>query len=111
MAGGRRRGPDEAAEDLAAFGVPEEQIAELLPEGNPSGVLFAIWPENREAVEVFLALSTQWRFEGMSGTYFGLDYPGVEAALRMLRIKDRRAVFDDLRAMERAALEELNAEP
>lgn len=87
-----------------------EQIAELFPDEAHRDGAFAVWPENRRAVETFIAVATQWRWEGMTGNFFGLDYPGVEAALRMLRVKNHRRMFDDLRAMERAALEVLNKE-
>ncbi len=46
----------------------------------------------------------------MTGLVLGLDYPALEATLRMLRVKDRRRMFLELRTMERAALEVLNKE-
>ncbi len=87
-----------------------EQIAELLPDEVSRDGVFAVWPENRKAVETFIAIATQWRWDGMTGVFFGFDYPGMEAALRMLGVKNHRRMFEDLRAMERAALEVLNKE-
>jgi len=58
-------------------------------------------------VGLFLRLSTQWRY-GMMGGVLGLDYPGVEALLRIERVKDRAAVFVGLQIMESGALPELN---
>jgi hypothetical protein len=87
--------------------VSEAQIEELLPDTGPSDA-FAIWPENLDTLEAFLALSTQWRTDGMTGIVLGLDYPAIEATLRMLGVRDRRRTFLELRAMERAALETLN---
>ena len=63
------------------------------------------WPENAQAVYLFIQLLTQWRV-GMGGPT-GLDYAAVYPLL------DRKAadsdewdqLFDDLRVMEGAALE------
>lgn len=67
-----------------------------------------MWPENWPAVELFLGCATQWRVDGMSGAVLGLDYQGVEALMRIRRVRDRAALFDDLQIMERAALRALN---
>lgn len=68
---------------------------------------FEVWEENWEAVQIFMRLSTQWRYGGM-GSVIGLDYPSIESVLRMLRIKERAAMLDQLRVMEMAALRVLN---
>ena len=52
-------------------------------------------------------MQTQWR-TGPLGGALGLDYQGVQAALRMMKVKDIPTMFEDLRVMERAALEVLN---
>ena len=68
----------------------------------------AIWPENVQAVQVFVTLSTQWRI-GPSGHLMGLEYTAIPAVLALLRIP-RGAwpeLFADLRAMEGAAVEAL----
>lgn len=69
-----------------------------------------MWPENAQAVEVFCYhCATQWRVAtGMSVAVLGLDYAGVWAMLNGLRIRNRRALFEDLVVMERAALGVLN---
>lgn len=63
-----------------------------------------IWPDNALAVEVFLALSTQWRV-GMAGAV-GLDYNAIPFVMRTLGIPhaQRPGVFESLRIMEDAAL-------
>lgn len=68
-----------------------------------------MWPDNAETVATFLALQSQWRV-GPLGGYLGFDYPGLQAALAMRGVKPkaRRQLFDDLQAMERAALRVLN---
>lgn len=68
---------------------------------------FEVWPENWEAVQLFLRLSSQWRYGAMGGV-IGLDYPSVESVMRMLRVKDKATMLDELQVMERAALEVLN---
>lgn len=64
-----------------------------------------VWPDNVDAVNVFIAMSTQWRtsFSGVTG----LDYAALPAVLELLHIpkRERPGVFDGLRAMEDAALE------
>lgn len=59
-------------------------------------------------MDTFLAIETLWRWDGMTGRCLGLDYPGVEAALRMRRVRDRRRMFEQLQAMERKALAVFN---
>jgi len=84
------------------MGLTEEQIAERLAGENDDDV-FEVWAENDLALRTFFALSTQWRV-GPLGDKLGLDYQGVRAAMRMMKIKDQAAMFEDLRVMERAAL-------
>lgn len=67
-----------------------------------------MWPENEPALRCFLALQTQWR-TGPLGGVLGLDYQGVHAALRMMKVKGIAVMFDQLRTMESAALPILNA--
>lgn len=63
-----------------------------------------LWPENLEVWHAWLGVQTQWRV-GMAGAT-GLDYAGVDAALRMsgIRGERRREAFGLLQLMERAAL-------
>jgi Phage related hypothetical protein (DUF1799) len=62
------------------------------------------WPENRQSVEFFLAMGTQWRI-GMSGRT-GLDYAVLPEMWRRMKVgPDRRdRVFFDLQVLEAAAL-------
>ncbi len=78
---------------------------------------FDVLPENWDTLHAFLAAQTQWR-HGPSGRLVGLDYAGVRAAVRGLaadglgaarqggRLRWRR-VFNGLRVMEAAVLEEV----
>lgn len=71
---------------------------------------FEVWPENWQVVEVFYALTTQWRVSlGWRGkVYQGLDYTAVESVLRMLKVRNRAEVLSGLMVMEGAALKVLN---
>lgn len=64
-----------------------------------------VFEENWPALALFAALSTQWRV-GMAGAT-GLDYPAVLAVMDVQGIapEDRRERFDEIRVMERAALD------
>lgn len=67
-----------------------------------------MWPENRQATLVFLAMSTQWR-SGFNGPT-GLDYGVLPEVWKRLRVpkKKRDRVFDDLRVIEAGALNEMH---
>lgn len=64
-------------------------------------------PQNQLAVKAFDAVSTQWRTSGM-GQRTGLDYAGVESALRLrfprASAARRRRLFADVRTVEAALL-------
>lgn len=70
--------------------------------GSPARV--DVWPVNADAVRLFLACATQWRYAPMSGERLGLDYGGVRAAAAMMRIRPSPDLFGRLREMEREAL-------
>ena len=63
-----------------------------------------IWPDQVAVVNLFSASLTQWRM-GPAGP-IGLDYSAVESIMRMRKVpaRDRSAMLDDIRIMERAAL-------
>lgn len=72
-----------------------------------SGPPVEIWPDNMMAVGVFVAVSTQWRM-GFNGPT-GLDYSGVESAMRMAGVPRREwaDTFESIRIMEDAALRKM----
>ena len=71
--------------------------------------IFEVWPENWPQFNLFCAVQTQWRV-GMGGAT-GLDYTAVFATMDRLHMDktdaERDAMFCDLQAMERIALEEM----
>ena len=66
-----------------------------------------IWPDNVSSVNVFIAMSTQWRV-GMNGAT-GLDYTAMPSVMKFTGVKkkDRSDVFNDVRTMEDAALTQM----
>lgn len=75
-----------------------------------------LWPDNVEAFEAFLAVSSQWRTSqsggGMAPThtvYVGLDYSGVRIGLAELGIETTPHLWRSLRIIEAAARDTLNA--
>lgn len=66
-----------------------------------------VWPDNWDAVNLFVAMLTQWRM-GFSGRT-GLDYGVVPTVLRLLGIARSSwpDLFQDLRVMEQAALTQM----
>jgi hypothetical protein len=87
--------PDPSVAEAAAFGLTVEQAS-----GDP----VAIWPDNVQTVNVFVAMSTQWR-ASLSGAT-GLDYAALPFVMRTcgVRAVDRAEVFAGVRAMEFEAL-------
>lgn len=88
------------------MGASEDDIREALG-GADNDQEFGVWRSNVDTVALFLCLQTQWRVGPMGG-YLGLEYPGVQAVLRLKRVKDSPGVFAHLQAMEAAALPVLN---
>lgn len=102
-------GPSVAAPDpeaLATLG--------LVWEGEIPDQNVEVWPENWQALQVFLAMATQWRIGiGINGMlWLGLDYnalPVVEDRLE-LPVAERADVFSRLRVLEAVARRALNEE-
>lgn len=87
------KGP--SAAEAAAFGLTVE-------EAQGSGV--GIWPDNVPIVNVFTAMSTQWRVSHAGP--IGLDYNALPVVMRMAGIlrAEQSDVFEGVRIMEDAAL-------
>jgi hypothetical protein len=61
---------------------------------------------------VFRQIGNQWRRAGMNGRAFALDYGPLFTLMDRLRLNDREyeEMFEHIKAMERAALKEMNRE-
>lgn len=100
---------------MAAWRMPEAEVAPLrreLRQIEEWAGCFEVHRDNWRAVCFFISLGTQWKMAiGLgAAAYTGLDYAGVEAAMRMSGMAGaaRRRLFADVRTMEAAALDELN---
>lgn len=95
-------------EQLKALGAPESETTRWRSEiAEQSAAETVELPEDcRGAIEVFLAVDTQWRcvFAGSRMVFIGLDYAGVRSALGLSRTRLPASGFADLQLMERAAL-------
>lgn len=66
-----------------------------------------VWPENHDAVALFMRCQTQWR-RGLRGNLVGFDYTGVDVVMRHMPLTDPSDTFGRLQIMERAALAAMN---
>lgn len=96
---GVRGGENDLEADFAMFGEPPPELREYLSKGAD----FELWPENELPLSIFIATQTQWR-QGPAGPS-GMDYTGVESALRLMRIEATAELFQQIRLMERTALD------
>jgi hypothetical protein len=55
--------------------------------------------EAQQALIVLNSLPDNW--EGMSGSWMGIDYSGLSAIMDIYEVEDRRAVFELLQQCER----------
>ncbi len=94
-------------EQLEEFSYPQAVIDEMVAEEAASSTC-EIHPDNVMAVQLFIALRTQWRVcSGMAGAVMlGIEYASVSVVMRLMGIKaaDRATLFTDLQTMESAAL-------
>lgn len=70
-----------------------------------------VWPENWPAVSLLLDIDTQWR-HGFNGPV-GLDYNVLFSRMDRMRLNDpdHEQLFEDIRTLEREALQLMRASP
>ena len=112
-AAGTQTSEDDAA--LREAGVPEDQIAAGRAElaGPVEGLEGAplLWPDHADAFRIFKAMRRQWRMHvGQQGQllYAGLDLAPMDGVRRMLRIRPRPELMDQLNVLETAGAQALN---
>ena len=90
----------------AGLGLPADVAAWLAASAQPAAAETAIgiWPENWDAMRLFLGMETQWRRAGMSGVATGLDYAVAPVVAGALGIALDSGCFDRLKILEGAAL-------
>jgi hypothetical protein len=93
--------PGATAQEAAALGLTLEEA---------SGPPIEVWPDTARSVLVFDDLGSQWVYAGAGGIPTGIVYASVEPVLRVRRVpaEDWPEVFDDIRVMEAAALQEMH---
>jgi hypothetical protein len=66
---------------------------------------YPVWPDNWDAVQLFMSAATQWRLDAM-GRQAGLDYGALQLPMQHLRLRGRRArlAFAGLQTLEAAYL-------
>jgi len=92
-------------EELKRQGAPVELInAEL------KAAEFEVLPENWEALDAFLRVSTQWRITSGANRLFyqGLDYSAVVPKLKLVHPLNTDDLFKKVQLIEQGALAELN---
>jgi len=96
----------------SAFYTPEPSAAELAPYGLTPGdyddVNVDVWPDVWPSFDVFRSMSTQWRTD-MNGVT-GLDYNVLPWLMKVTGVVEEATVFNDVRIMERAALNMIHKE-
>lgn len=63
-----------------------------------------VWQCNFESLDVFLRCARQWNITPM-GKRFALRYEAVDVVINRMQVADPKQVFEDVCAMEQAALE------
>jgi hypothetical protein len=100
-------GPDELDEDLELFGLADQIKAD-------GYAPFAVWLENKIAVEAFLELEWSWQPGSTANGMQRLQIPQdqIKHTLELMGVKRRQwpEVFNDVKVMQRAALLELHGE-
>lgn len=98
---------DERAADPEEW---QQALAEHEAQFDDEEELFPVWPENEEALCVFIRLRRCWRFEPMSGQFLGIERPAIESTLKLMNIKRKKhpEIFENIMIMEDAALPVLN---
>lgn len=74
----------------------------MLDKAKAEEEVFEVFPENWDAVRIFVAASTQWNI-GFSGAT-GLNYTSLDFLFKLYKIKDRREVFEHIQVIEGSAL-------
>lgn len=99
---------------LRAAGAPPEITAAALSDLNVDDDEFEVWPENWQTLSVFLALGTVWSWvtPGMGHPLrIGISAMEIKATLWLMGLKKRKRqrIFQDIRVMERVALDVFSA--
>ena len=104
----------EGEAELRRWNVPEDQIRAgraLRGPEDDNTTEPVLWAWHQDAARLFGAMRRQWRVVmGPQGglLYLGLDMGALDGVRRMLRLRPRPELMDQLRTMEVAGAEALN---
>jgi len=91
---------DQTIQDLMVSGAPDDVIESVKRQMQSQP--FVIHADCWTPFDLFQNCDTQWRFA--DGIGVGLDFTGVLSVMKFLGLHPNRALFEDLKTMERAAL-------
>ena len=99
---------------MKAFGLADE-IASAPKEGEFEPDHYRIWPDCCATLNVFIAMETQWHMVGVEGELVRTrlayeSFNTVYENMAGLGRRQRTEIFNDLRYMERAAINVINDE-
>lgn len=98
--------------DARMFGIPvDELIKRSGMRDDGSNADFPIWQDNLPTLDVFLSCAYKWNVlvVGPISRRTDLRWQDVKTAIWAANLKNAREVFNDIRAMELAAIEVFNA--
>jgi hypothetical protein len=102
LSGARRRDPEALQRSAEGLGI---RLPAAILEQPAADDIYAVWPENWSAIELFLRCETQWRM-GLNRP-IGLDYQALITVAKMYRMC-LPSVLEDVQVMEATILSELN---
>jgi hypothetical protein len=72
-----------------------------------------VWPDNRQAVEVFRRVGSKWVYPAMGGAPLGLRWEAIYPLMDRLGLSPEEwdGLHDDLSVMEQSAIHTLNSNP
>ena len=91
---------------LMQLGISEADARAYVGAPPPPPAEFGVWPENWPAVQVFMAMQTQWRRNAMTGRREGLIYEALDRVMRWCGVAPEAEAdcFSRVGVMERTAL-------
>ncbi len=97
-----------AEPDYASAGVDDSGSPVLTAADFEADYTVDVWPDNVLSIDVFEAMTTQWRVSYSGRT--GLDYAVLPQVMEMLDVPRAEwpHLFSDVRVLEVAALQQMN---
>lgn len=96
------------SQDLQQWGISQDQIHQVINTQPQQD--FYVYEDNWLAFSVFWLIKHQWHIvQNGAGLYYqGLRYSALDTVLKLKKIPNKEAVFDDILIIEQAAKSALN---